>query len=292
MTLEVVPSALYSLSNVKAILADGNSSILHKTLTADLENKAIYVTTPLIVCIRQGKQLIRDSDGSAHCVDEHHLIFLNKGVYTVSDYVTVGGAFEALLLFFDDALIARYCARFAGDDAPAPPPSAPGTYLLKADAQIQHYMDSLNHVYGDAQGSHALLELKLLELLHLIALQDKSSRFVGVLAGAGGARRRPIGDFMEQYYSHKLKIDDYAALSGRSASSFQRDFKRNYGTTPMRWLQERKVAIAHQLLVSKNYSVTDAAAEVGYENTSRFIKAYKLRYGITPGQARAQAGQP
>lgn len=291
MTLEVVPAALYSLSNVKAVLADGNSSILHKTLAADLDNKAIYVTTPLIVCILQGRQIIRDSDGTVHTIGPHQLIFLAKGVYTVSDYVTADGIFEALLLFLDEALIARYLSRFAGQDGPAPSPSAPGTYLLQADAQIQRYMESLNHVYRDAQGSAALLELKLFELLHLIALQDQSSRFVSVLA-RGGGQRRPIGEFMEQYYSHKLKIEDYAALSGRSASTFTRDFKRAYRTTPMQWLKEKKIGIAHQLLVSKNYSVTEAAAEVGYENTSHFIRAYKLRFGVTPGHARAQAGLP
>ena len=33
-------------------------------------------------------------------------------------------------------------------------------------------------------------------------------------------------------------------------------------------------------------------AEVGYENTSHFIRASKLRFGVTPGQARAQADLP
>src|SRR4051812_6213575 len=59
MTLEVVPAALYGMPNVQPILADGHSSILHKKLSHDLENKAIYVATPMIVYIKQGQQIIR-----------------------------------------------------------------------------------------------------------------------------------------------------------------------------------------------------------------------------------------
>jgi len=44
-------------------------------------------------------------------------------------------------------------------------------------------------------------------------------------------------------------------------------------------------------LTAKNYSVTDAAAEVGYENTSHFIKVYKQRYGVTPKKAKTFAAE-
>lgn len=166
-----------------------------------------------------------------------------------------------------------------------------GTYTLHANEQIQRYIDSLNYVYKGAQGSDALLELKLLELLHLIAIQDKSLRFLRELFGDGNRKRRLITDFMEQYYSHKLKIEDYALLTGRSVSTFIRDFKRSYSTTPNRWITEKKIDIAHQLLTDKNYSVTDAATEVGYENTSHFIKVYKQRYGVTPKKAKTFAAE-
>jgi AraC-like DNA-binding protein len=289
MSLEVVPAALYALRNVKPILADGSSSILHKTLCHDLENKAIYIATPLIVYIKQGKQIIRDYDGMHSTVEQNHLIFLSKGVYTVSDYVTVSGAFEAVLLFFDDKLIAKYLAGATGQLPAAGQQPVYGTYTLQANDQIQRYIETLNYVYRDAPGTDALLELKLFELLHLIAIQDQSFRFLRELSCGGNRKRRQITEFMEQYYSHKLKIEDYALLTGRSVSTFIRDFKRGYGTTPNRWIIEKKVDIAHQLLTGKNYSVTHAASEVGYENTSHFIKAYKQRYGVTPKKAKACA---
>lgn len=292
MTLEVIPQALYSLENVKPVLVDGNSSILHKTLNADLLNKAIYISTSLIVYLKRGRQIIRDYDGVDNVVPEGHLIFLSKGVYTVSDFVTMDGQFEANLFFFDDGLIKKY---LGSDnlkvDRGAARENAHGTYTLHANQQIRRYIDSLEHVYKGERGTGALLELKLLELLHLIAMQDGSMRFVDELSvnGKNVRQRRAITDFMERYYSHKLKIEDYALLTGRSVSTFVRDFKRIYNTTPNRWIVEHKIGIAHQLLLSENYSVTHAASEVGYENISHFISEYKRRFGVTPKKAKILA---
>lgn len=292
MTLEVIPHALYSLENVKPLLVDGNSSILHKTLSINLLNKAIYVSTPLIVYLKQGRQIIRDYDGVDNVVPEEYLIFLSKGVYTVSDFVAVDEQFEANLFFFDDSLIEKYLNSSHGTvDRLAASANAHGTYTLHANQQIRRYIDSLEHVYQCEGGTSALLELKLLELLHLIALQDKSMRFIDELAvnGKNVRQRRGITGFMERYYSHKLKIEDYALLTGRSVSTFVRDFKRVYNTTPNRWIVEHKIGIAHKLLLSENYSVTHAASEVGYENISHFISEYKRRFGVTPKKAKSQA---
>lgn len=292
MTLEVIPQALFSLKNVKPVLVDGNSSILHKTLSTDLLNKAIYISTSLIVYLKLGRQVIRDYDGVDNVVPQDHLIFLSKGVYTVSDFVAIDDQFEANLFFFDDGLIEKYLSsnnlkvdRLAARD------NVHGTYTLHANQQIRRYIDSLDHVYKGDGGTGALLELKLLELLHLIAIQDKSMRFIAELAvnGKSVRQRRVITDFMERYYSHKLKIEDYALLTGRSVSTFVRDFKRVYNTTPNRWIVEHKIGIAHKLLLSENYSVTHAASEVGYENISHFITEYKRRFGVTPKKAKILA---
>lgn len=292
MTLEVIPHALYSLENVKPLLVDGNSSILHKTLNLNLLNKAIYVSTPLIVYLKQGRQIIRDYDGVDNVVPEGHLIFLSKGIYTVSDFVTVDGQFDASLFFFDDGLIAKYLKSSQRKvDRLAASANAHGTYTLHANQQISRYIDSLDAVYKGERGTGALLELKLLELLHLIAIQDNSMRFVDELYvnGQNVRQGRAITDFMERYYSHKLKIEDYALLTGRSVSTFVRDFKRVYNTTPNRWIVEHKLNIAHKLLLGENYSVTHAASEVGYENISHFISEYKRRFGMTPKKSKILA---
>ena len=83
-----------------------------------------------------------------------------------------------------------------------------------------------------------------------------------------------------------LKVADYALLTGRSVSTFMREFKKLYQTTPNQWLIERRLEKAHHLLTHTDMNVTDVAVEVGYDNVSHFIKAYKIRHRQTPKQTK------
>lgn len=293
MTLEILPQALLSMKSVHSVLSDGNSLILFKQLNESLVNKAIYLSTSIIVYIKTGRQVIHDYDGLSDVIEENHLIFLTKGIYTVSDFVPAQGVFNAVLFSMGDNLIDKYLSSIIDGVTVGNQLSlnqARGTYVMKANEQIRRYMHSLADVYSDLGQTHALVELKLLELLHLIARQDQSYRFVRELSSKvnNNKKHRSITDFMEQYYSHKLRIDDYALLTGRSVSTFVRDFKRIYNTTPNKWIVDKKIEVAHGLMLINNYSVTRAALEAGFENVSNFIKVYKRKYGVTPKKSKSQ----
>ena len=93
-----------------------------------------------------------------------------------------------------------------------------------------------------------------------------------------------IETFMENNFDKPLKIEDYAYLTGRSLSTFRRDFKAYYQLTPQKWLVEKRLDKALTILTQKEISVTELAYEVGYENISYFIKAFKNKVGQSPKQ--------
>lgn len=291
MPLEVIPHSLYAIKHLVPLLSDGRSSILHKTLHHSLVNMGKYVTMPLIVYLLQGRQVIRDGEGVDHVIEEDHLVFLPKDVYFVSDFVADSGPFEALLFFVDERLIEQCLQTLAaprGARQGLPRPDGQRTHVLMANPQIRQYMTSLRDVYQGKAHTAALLALKLQELLHLIAMQDQSLGFVEALVHERALRaRRQITDFMDQAVAHHLTVADCAALTGRSVSTFIRDFKKAYDTTPHQWLMGQRVDQAHRLLTEQNIGVNQAAQAVGYDNVSHFIKAYKRKFGVTPKQAKA-----
>ena len=287
MVMEIIPQALGGLSNVKIILSNGRSSILYKTLDESLIDKEKYIVTALVVYVVRGRQVISNPDGMQVVVEEGSLLFLPKDLYMVSDYIPDNNSFEAYLFFIDDEIIDKYKSTFDCS------PSKEGhyksdIYTFKANEQILNYISSFGLVYGESEDtSHHLLELKLLELLNLIAIQDKSYGFLTALAHTKmPSVKRNIAKFMEENYSRNLKVEDYALLTGRSTSTFTRDFKRVYDTTPNQWLMNRRLEKAHKILIEKDWNVTDTALEVGYDNISHFIKTYKRKYGMTPKKAK------
>ena len=65
-------------------------------------------------------------------------------------------------------------------------------------------------------------------------------------------------------------------------SSFKRDFQSIYGETPARWIREKRLSKAHQMLQSSQMSVADVAYSLGFENPTHFGRIFKQQYGVAP----------
>ena len=142
-------------------------------------------------------------------------------------------------------------------------------------------MENLQTLKIKNRQDNALLELKLLEFLHLVMIDNKDI-FLDILhASKKQKQERDIAVFMHSHFAKRLSVKDYALLSGRSMSTFTRDFKSKYHQTPRQWLIQKRVEKSQQLL-EQGMSVTDTAFEVGYQNVSHFITAYKSIYAHTP----------
>lgn len=281
MSLDILPQSLFGNNKLKIMLKNANSAIIYKRLDNDLLDKEVFVTTPLVLYVLKGVQRIDNSDGAALTVGEGEMIYFPKDIYMVSDFVAANDGFEAVLFFLSDDAIHNLSAsikeRSKSSDEESSQP-----LLMTADCQIVDFMDSLRLVYKHEHRSKELLDVKLLELLYLISFSDNERFLSAIVNSKRLPRKRNLHQFMEQYYRTNLKMEDYAILTGRSLSSFMRDFKKTFGVTPTQWIIDRRLTQAKEMFSTEDASVTDVATAVGYESASHFISAYKKRYGITP----------
>jgi AraC-like DNA-binding protein len=81
-----------------------------------------------------------------------------------------------------------------------------------------------------------------------------------------------------------VAVEELAFLCNMSLSTFKRRFASLYGTSPSRWLLERRMEKAAALLRHAERNVSELAEELGYENLSSFIQSFKQFYGLTPKQ--------
>lgn len=86
-------------------------------------------------------------------------------------------------------------------------------------------------------------------------------------------------DFMENNYMFNLPLEKFAYLTGRSLTTFQRDFKSVFNVTPQRWLTTKRLEIANYQIFEKKRKPSDVYFEVGFENLSHFSFAFKKQFG-------------
>ena len=91
-----------------------------------------------------------------------------------------------------------------------------------------------------------------------------------------------ICDYINDHCSEDLKLDDIAAKSGFSKYYFERLFKQYAGTSFYKYVNQRRIAMAEQLLVEPSNSVTDVAINCGFSSISSFIRMFKIIKGCTP----------
>lgn len=128
--------------------------------------------------------------------------------------------------------------------------------------------------------SDDIMCLKMLEGLHALLRIDE--RFYATLFDFTEPWKIDILDFLNENYMYDLSMEEIASFTGRSLSTFKRDFKKISDLSPEKWLVRRRLEAAQEMLREKGKSVTDVYVEVGFKNFSHFSTAFKKQYGVAP----------
>lgn len=267
------------------LLVSGRSCIFYKQLTKPVLNKEGYNSLPAISLVLNGQQRIKTCDGDQLVIRQNELAFLPRDLYGFSDLMPETGSFESLVFFFEEELLREFASSVQHQAECLGKRGLAALKKITAADYIKGYASGLLNFFATATTSTpAFAKLKLLELLHLFHMDSSSEALVNCMAAAGNLKKRNLRSLMEENFTKPLKVRDYAHLSGRSLSSFRRDFRLYFKTTPQQWLKEKRLQKAHELLATLKVSVTQAAFEVGYENLSYFIKEFKKKYHRSPKQ--------
>ena len=127
------------------------------------------------------------------------------------------------------------------------------------------------------------LRLKLQELLLHILEIDASGQFKSILFSLYKGEKVDLEYLMQSYYLKLLSLDELSRLSGRSLSAFKRDFQEKFDTSPAHWIKNKRLEYAGLQLENTDKNVSEISMEIGYESVSHFIKAFKEKFGKTPG---------
>jgi AraC-like DNA-binding protein len=158
---------------------------------------------------------------------------------------------------------------------------------FREDPAIRGYFQSIETYFsGEKQPSEQLLRVKLRELVTSILFSGVNPQIASYLRYVGAGGPPPLAQIMENNFACNLSMEAFARMCHRSLSSFKRDFRKHFGETPGRWLLNRRLEYATELLRSAGKSVTQIAFESGFEDVSHFSRAFKGRYGQSPSQFR------
>ncbi|OCQ22783.1 hypothetical protein A7985_02165 [Pseudoalteromonas luteoviolacea] len=279
----VIPQALGALSDVSKVVSCDGSSLYYKDLEQDLVDVEFYTNQLCLVFVEKGSETLTSWQNNQVALTAGQGILLCQGQNLHSDFVKCTQDLKAWLVFFDKALVERFLLSLEVGVNKSNV-STESTLIVEHQVVATFFQQLSGYLEHEIRLEN-MLDCKLTELLHLLyAVCGEELRALLQMSELALPAKRNLYRLLEQDHVLKLSVSDLAKLSGRSLSGFQRDFKQLYTQSPKQWLIKKRMEYANRLVSQGQMCITNVALEVGYNNVSHFIKAYKSTFGETPKQ--------
>ncbi len=127
-----------------------------------------------------------------------------------------------------------------------------------------------------------MIQHKLVEAIMTLSEQDEDLTFW--LFDLEHQERIDLEDFMQRNYMFNIPMTKFAELTGRSLSTFQRDFHRIFGSNAAKWLLRRRLQAAYEAILQKKIMPVDIYLDLGFEDIAHFSRSFKSEFGFNASQ--------
>ena len=259
-------------------------TIMGSCIYSEVKADSMYLQDHLILFVQEGVYKVRFGN-QEYVVRKNEMILLQKAI--VIDYEKCGetdsGVLDYMMFFLKDEMLNEFI-KMSNLKHSYPAPLVPVT-VTPVNDRLKSYIASLKPYFKEPEKiEDELVKIKLLELLFDILDADEK-----LLCQFLQLRRKDpssIVEVVEKNLMNPVSLNDLAYLSGRSLSTFKREFQAIYNEPTFQWIRNHRLEKAKELLTHSGLSVTDVCFATGFENTTHFSKVFKKKYGMSPSAVK------
>ena len=198
---------------------------------------------------------------------------------------------ESLVVFFSrDLADAAWAAHTGTGEKFGEVPSVAGLPPAPLHAALTRLRDEAR---TDAPSGETLSELALALLGDVAALAFERRAMLTRLPSLRRTTREELLRRIARAESYLMQTRDGATLEGAAGAAalspfhLIRVFRAVHGETPLAWGAGRRLEAARDGLILTGDTIEDIARGAGYESRTAFDRAFRRRFGVTPGAVRA-----
>ena len=193
------------------------------------------------------------------------------------------GQFEKVIIAFDEAFLKKFLERHSYQSEPTD--NSDSFLFIKEDKLIKSYIKSLEPYYnGTEQLDTQFVDIKREELLMI--LLNNNPELKDIFFNFNVPHKIDLELFMNHNYKFNISLERFAFMTGRSLSTFKRDFKTIFNMTPGKWLVKKRLDEAYFQLEKEDKKPSDIYLELGFEDFSHFSFVFKKEFGISPSEVK------
>lgn len=242
------------------------------------EHKLVYIMSGRFT-LKMGNRRVTLNNGEAIFVGRNHLVkeFKQTGAN--------GEPFKGLFLHLHVSVLKKIASKIDVPEVKADNKLSQAISIsLPSHPFLKGLFLSLDEYFTFGKDMpEELIDAKIYEtVLILLKLKPELSN---ILFDFRNEWKVDLKGFMEKNYQSDFNIKQFAYFTGRSLSTFKRDFNETFGETPHRWIMHKRLDKAYFLLTGGQCIPSQVYLEAGFKNPNHFITAFKRRFGMTPTEA-------
>lgn len=247
-------------------------------MTQDVVRTKVNLSMHMFSFLQVGRKQVHFADDAVD-VNSSQSLLIKKGNSLWTELLDTEAIYYCRLLFFSEKMLSDFLQKHEisgqskGEKAPY--------FIVENDSYISSYLDSLSTLLKAPTLLDNLLAIKFEELL-VYLLNKYDLAFQSFLLSLVHTEVSTLKSIVESNLYANLKLEELAFLCHMSLSKFKRQFVHEYGESPGKWFQEKRLLKAKNLLKDGNLKSSDIYLELGYNNLSSFSAAFKNKFGVYP----------
>tara|TARA_B110001450_G_scaffold38464_1_gene34285 strand:+ start:271 stop:1110 length:840 start_codon:yes stop_codon:yes gene_type:complete len=222
-------------------------------------------------------------DNSAYAIDNTQFLMMKSGNCLMTEKLSSESKnYRSILLFFSNENVMHFIRKYKLETIK--PKRSYSTYSFNYDSFIKRFVDSLVDISKLSDSiQENILNAKFEEIM-LYLIELKGLDFLYSFIDNNDNQNQKFIQTIENNRLNKLTIKELSFLSNMSVSTFKREFEKNFHSSPSKWFQDKRLEHSAYLLKNESKRPSDIFEEIGYENLSNYIQAFKSKFGVTPKQ--------
>ncbi len=199
--------------------------------------------------------------------------------------IDAGKAPECLSCFLDDVnvrpamLMKKFC-------------SGQPCFIIRSTESLEHIFSELYTVPDSIRTGY--FKIKVLELLlFLSSLDTQISQTVQHSCPPSQVRlAKAVCSYVCENMTQHFTIEELSRKFQVSPTQLKKSFRNVYGNSVYAYVRTQKMLSAARLLQDTDRTILDIAGECGYDNGSKFSKAFREVMGLSPREFRSRKNLP
>lgn len=248
-------------------------------MTSDVVKSKVNLSMNMFSFLQVGKKQVHFANTSM-AVNNKQSLLLKKGNWLWTELLDTDAVYYCKLFFFSEEKLKEFLSKYTNNVKPRKE-DVP-YFVIENDQYIAAFISSLaSDTFANHSYSSALLVLKFEEIM-LYLLNKYGNPFEQYLHSLISKAVSPFKQVVESTVYSNLKLEEIAFLCHMSLSTFKRHFTTAYNEPPGKWLQDKRLQKAKELLQAGTLKASDIYLEIGYNNLSNFSTAFKNKFGMSP----------